>query len=131
MEADDRSKVKISLAGVRSAGRGLPAPLGAATRGTGREGDPFVNERNLRTRVVVDLSRRARDAAPRAEVLDIDAGSLLVLETEDGFSLIVRADKLHDDLQRLDPALIGEDGGIRLDAIASRAHHPPSGLRAG
>ncbi|MGB0847446.1 MAG: DUF7379 domain-containing protein [Thiolinea sp.] len=63
----------------------------------------FINERTLQVDSVFDLSGAGRSAVENSQGMGVNTKQLVTLEATDGTTLIMRADKLQQDLQRLYP----------------------------
>ncbi len=99
----------------------LPKVLGGGQRSAGSPvRDVFINESVIKVEQVFDLSGTGRSAAG-AQPTEVGRSQVLVLEATDGSSLIVRADKLQADLQRLYPTATGAavDLGVLRDNEAA------------
>ena len=84
-------------------GKVLPKVLGGTTRSTDNSRDPFINERVINVESVFDVSGAARGNEDEVTQKDITDTRLLTLEATDGTTIIIRADKLKEDLERLYP----------------------------
>lgn len=96
-------------------GKVLPRVLGRTTRSAGSERNPFINDRVIDVESVFDLSGAARGAEGSKRPQPISDHSVLSLEASDGTTLIIRADKLKEDLQRLYPAKVALPGEASLE----------------
>lgn len=96
-----------------------PAFLQDARRSTGglNADEVFLPRNWVQVEEVVDLSSTARSSAAGAEQ-DVDAreGQVLVLELQDGVTLITSPSRLKATLASIDPATLDAEGRIRLDA---------------
>lgn len=96
-----------------------PTILREVSRSAAGERDPFINDAVVKVEAVHELP-----SPSRGDVTEVNASAessqLLALETEDGTTLFIRADKLQADLQRLYPEAIGEDGVINLGKLRDR-----------
>ena len=111
--------VRLSLPGKQLTQTPLPRTLQSTSRGAAGDIDPFVNDRVVAATQVYDLSPTSRAAAAAEVQADIPPDGVLALEMEDGFTLFIRADKLAEDLARIDPDAI-KDGALRIDALRDR-----------
>ncbi|MEZ5537295.1 MAG: CHAT domain-containing protein [Thiolinea sp.] len=99
----------------------LPRILGGHSRSTDSAHDSFINERAVSVESVYDLSGAGRDGNAQLKSEAIQQNRILVLEATDGTTLIVRADKLKQDLQRLYPdEATGQDGQVSLRALTDQ-----------
>ena len=112
--------VRISLRGTLHPDNPSPRALQSGTRGAAEfQADPFINEAVLVTAKVFYLGA-SRDAAAQPITATVEAEQILALETIDGFTLFIRADKLAEDLARSDPQAV-QDGVLQLDALRDRS----------
>ncbi|PID47300.1 MAG: hypothetical protein CSB47_00735 [Proteobacteria bacterium] len=87
----------------QSLGKVLPKVLGGSTRSADDKRDPFINDRVIDVESVFDISGMARDGQAAARQEAVDGHRLLTLEAIDGSTLIIRADRLKEELARLYP----------------------------
>lgn len=92
----------------------LPAPLKPAERAAAVP-DPFLDpvlgvEQSFR------LASPARADTPKGDTR-VSPGRLLALEATDGTTVFIRADKLREDLARVRPAAVLEDGSLDLSVL--------------
>lgn len=102
-------------------GKVLPRVLGGTTRSAGADRNPFINDRAIDVESVFDLSGAARGASGDSRPQKIGDHQVLTLEASDGTTLIMRADKLKEDLCRLYPdkaiSRSGSKGAIDLSVL--------------
>ncbi|MEZ5477548.1 MAG: hypothetical protein R3E95_08720 [Thiolinea sp.] len=99
----------------------LPRVLGGRERAATARHDPFLNERTLQVEAVYDLSGggNGRDAA-QLTAQPVEASRVLALEASDGSTLIVRADKREQDLERLYPGMVRVEGALDLHVLTDK-----------
>ena len=91
-------------------GKMLPRVLGRTTRSVGSERNPFINDRVIDVESVFDLTGAVRGAEGSKRSEAIGDHRVLSLEASDGTTLIIRADKLKEDLHRLYPQKMDLNG---------------------
>jgi CHAT domain-containing protein/triacylglycerol esterase/lipase EstA (alpha/beta hydrolase family) len=112
--------VRISLRGTLHPDNPPPRALQSGTRGGAElQADPFISEAVVTVKVF-DFGGASRDAAIQPITATVEAEQLLALETIDGFTLFIRADKLAEDLARIDPQAV-QDGVLQLAALRDRS----------
>ena len=99
----------------------LPTLLRATARGTGAADDPFLPAHYLQPRASFDASPAARGAADGggAQRLVAAADDVLVLELADGGTFVSSAARLQAALAASHPELLGPDGAIDFERMAS------------
>lgn len=117
----DSTKVNIHLLGneVSSTGNPLPGLLQDASRSGDSSYDAFINDDVLDVEAVYDLSQVARGTGTETTAIT-EGDRLLALEAEDGTTLFIRADKLREELARLYPEAIRDDGSLDLSVLRDR-----------
>jgi CHAT domain-containing protein len=114
-------KIQLLLRGTPRSDKPLPYVLQIPTRAVATlKVDPFINERVVITKEVYELGGASRDAAAPAIAATVDARDVLALETVDGFTLFIRADKLAEDLARIDPQ-VADGGVVQLHSLRDRS----------
>lgn len=94
----------------------LPRALASTTRAPTTTRNLFLNETALVVEQVFDLSQgiRAADSSTPARFVN---EKLMVLEAQDGSVVIMRADKLHAELQRLYPERVKANAPLDLSIL--------------
>ncbi|PID34462.1 MAG: hypothetical protein CR976_00120, partial [Thiotrichales bacterium] len=102
----------------------LPRVLGGqSSRAAEAAHDIFISERAIAVEAVYDLSGADRDGSGNRTLKSkpIEKNQILVLEATDGTTLIVRADKLKQDLERLYPDnSLNEKGQVDLRVLSDQ-----------
>lgn len=93
----------------------LPRALAVVTRTTQPERNLFMSETAVKLTQVYDFSRDTR-AATHPSPIAITSEQLMVLEAQDGSVVIMRADKLYAELQRLYPEAL-KGGELDLNTL--------------
>jgi CHAT domain-containing protein len=109
------SEILIHLPGMPRNADTLPAALKAGSRSTGGAPDPFLDG-VVTVRAAYTLAAPGRDTGPGTDTTLAD-DSLLALETNDGTTVFIRADKLREDIARTRPEALRADGSIDLAAL--------------
>lgn len=110
------SRIALSIPGRRDAGKtDAPAILRDASRG-GEQSPDTSGSVAITVDAVYDLSGVSRGDSSEVST-DTDAHRLFALEAVDGTTLFIRADKLRDDLERIYPGAIREDGSLDLSVL--------------
>lgn len=110
--------ISIRFSGQKSAGTPAPAALRAAARDGTTLADPFVGPQAVKVEEVYGVVPAARATAPPVAA-QAAAERLVALETADGTTVFLRADKLYADVARLHPEAI-VDGTIDLARLRDR-----------
>ncbi|MCC4115852.1 CHAT domain-containing protein [Aromatoleum toluclasticum] len=97
----------------------LPAALRAGTRAAAAAPDPFLDG-VVAVQAAFALTAPGRDAAAATDAR-LREDSLLALETNDGTTVFIRADKLREDLARVRPDAVRADGSIDFAALRDPA----------
>ncbi|MEZ5449272.1 MAG: hypothetical protein R3E89_09850 [Thiolinea sp.] len=95
----------------------LPRVLGGGSRSIGGGRNPFINDKVVGVKTVFNLAGDGRSAGADALEEVIADDHILALEASDGTTLIIRASKLKEDLQRLYPEDALQDGHIDLRVL--------------
>ncbi|MEA3291929.1 MAG: hypothetical protein U9Q71_06490, partial [Pseudomonadota bacterium] len=97
--------IKLSIPGNRLYTKPavLPRALSAGVRAAGAPKDPFVNPEVVVTEAEFDLTLAARGSATVEVEENLESNRVLALETEDGTTIFIRADRLQEELGRLYP----------------------------
>ncbi|CAA6808791.1 MAG: Unknown protein [uncultured Thiotrichaceae bacterium] len=100
----------------------LPRVLGGqSSRAANASHDIFISERSVAVESVYDLSGAGRDGGSALKGKPVEQNQILVLEATDGTTLIVRADKLKQDLERLYPDhALNKNGQVNLRALSDQ-----------
>lgn len=100
----------------------LPRVLGGqSSRAANTPHDIFISERSIAVESVYDLSGAGRDGGSVLKGKPVEQNRILVLEATDGTTLIVRADKLKQDLERLYPDhALTKSGQVNLHALSDQ-----------
>jgi hypothetical protein len=108
--------IPIELRGRETEAR-LPDMFAAASRGTDAAQNEFLPAGYLVPRKTYDVGPAARSAGEGDAALQHDAGDdeVLVLELEDGETLITSARRLREALLRAQPDLVGADDRLLLE----------------
>ncbi|BAL23837.1 CHAT domain-containing protein [Azoarcus sp. KH32C] len=109
------NNIQFHLPGAAREAPALPPALKAGSRGAAPLADPFLDG-VVRVEAAYTLSAPGRDAGPTASPR-VARGNLVALETADGSTVFMRADKLREDLARVRPEAIRDDGSIDLAAL--------------
>lgn len=81
----------------------LPRALASHSRATSSGRNVFMNEAAVQVKAVFDLSQGGRSTDANSPLETFASEQLMVLEAQDGSLVIMRADKLQAELQRLYP----------------------------
>ncbi|WP_407278160.1 CHAT domain-containing protein [Aromatoleum evansii] len=110
------SELVFHLPGTAREADALPAALKAGTRAADTAApDPFLDG-VVAVQASYALSAPGRDAAAATDAR-LREDSLLALETGDGTTVFIRADKLREDLARVRPDAVRADGSIDFAAL--------------
>ncbi|NMG73565.1 DUF7379 domain-containing protein, partial [Aromatoleum diolicum] len=109
------SEILFHLPGTARSADTLPAALKAGSRAAGGAPDPFLDG-VVTVQAAYTLAAPGRDAGPGTDTTLAD-DSLLALETNDGTTVFIRADKLREDIARTRPEALRADGSIDLAAL--------------
>ncbi|MDT3672457.1 MAG: CHAT domain-containing protein [Aromatoleum sp.] len=102
----------LPVTGVRDA---LPPALAAGSRAGDGTADPFL-DRVLKVEARYSLVAPGRAGGDETTAA-VGNDRLLALETDDGTSVCMRADKLREDLARVHPEALGADGSLDVGAL--------------
>lgn len=97
----------------------LPRALASSTRASSSGRNVFMSDAVVQVEQVYDLSLSAR-AAGFEHTAAFDKSQLMVLEAQDGSIVIMRADKMHAELQRLYPEASQEGQPLDLKVLQDR-----------
>lgn len=102
----------------------LPRALASHSRATSSGRNVFMNDAAVQVKAVFDLSQGGRSATVASQQETVDSEQLMVLEAQDGSVVIMRADQLQAELQRLYPDEV--KAGEPLDLKVLRDHEANS-----
>ncbi|HJV25245.1 MAG TPA: CHAT domain-containing protein [Aromatoleum sp.] len=109
------NNIQFHLPGAARETPTLPPALKAGSRGAAPLADPFLDG-VVHVEAAYTLSALGRDAGPTASPR-VARANLVALEATDGSTVFIRADKLRDDLARVRPEAVRDDGSIDLAAL--------------
>ncbi|MBI1398371.1 MAG: CHAT domain-containing protein [Betaproteobacteria bacterium] len=119
--AGSNATIAVSVPGSPVSSPGLPRALAAGMRDAVAAGDPFLPAGFVAVLDAYDLARTGRDvAAAPAATMQVSAGEVLVLELDEGVSIITSPEHLRETLARLDPAG-AESAALDLDTLRRQA----------
>ncbi|MFZ1571018.1 MAG: CHAT domain-containing protein [Thiolinea sp.] len=98
----------------------LPRALASHSRASSSGRNVFMSEAALQVDQVFDLSHTGRSAEASDLKQEFVSAQLMVLEAQDGSIVMMRADKLQAELQRLYPQALQAGGPIDLSIIKER-----------
>ena len=110
------NEIRFVLPGVKTSETASRA-AGVGTRGVSGPGSQLLAP--VKVKEHFDLSPANRAASPKTR-FTAQADDVLALQMEGDFILYTSAGALADDLRRIDPSSVTEDGEVRLDALRSR-----------
>lgn len=110
----------------------LPRFLASGTRAADVSGDPFLPKDYVRVVEAIDLSTTARatEAVAPTEVPS-QPSRVIVLELEDGTTVVTSPENLRRTLERVHPESVEADGHIDLDGLEKRGKQTRDVLGAG
>lgn len=98
----------------------MPRALASASRAMSHGRTVFMSEAAVQVEQVFDLSQGGRSADATDTQQEFVSGQLMVLEAQDNSIVVMRADKLHTELQRLYPEAVKADEPLNLKILKER-----------
>src|SRR5690349_14453975 len=122
--------IPISIHGHSDAKPALPALFASTSRAVGAEpGEEFLPPGYLKATASFDVSNAARSiVAPAARPHRARPDELVVLELEDGSTLVTSAARLKEAIERSHPDWLDDDGGVPLEKLRAAGAAPGRGL---
>lgn len=122
--SDDRTSEKRTATGlyvpeISVSSRELPVALRTQTRAGTASVDPLLADVQVVARHDLRGSARGADLSAKSTLVQPSSDSVLALEAEDGTTVFIHADRLGEDLQRLQPEAL-RDGNIDLSRFRER-----------